>query len=266
MRSAECGVRSENPPASAGVFRSPPSGLRPPLSALRSPLCGFTLIELLTVIAVMGILAGFTLVVVSGIEKTKYRSIATAEMSQIENALEDYKAKYGAYPPGNATPAGTYALPITSSMFSQLYYELSGVTNNGTVFTTLDGSAQIQNNNNLPNTDVMKAFGVGGFGNCSIGSGDDAKPARNFLLGWRQNRFASVLDNGVWITNLVTSVNGPDAGYKPLGAVNVNPFRYIYPGSNNPSSYDLYVQLVISGKTNLICNWSKSVILNSPLP
>jgi hypothetical protein len=26
------------------------------------------------------------------------------------------------------------------------------------------------------------------------------------------------------------------------------------------------VQIVISGQTNLICNWSKEVIKNSPLP
>jgi len=223
-------------------------------TALRAPRSAFTLIELLTVIAVMGTLAALTLVVVGGIAKTKYRSIATAEMHQIENALEDYKAKYGVYPPSNANVGGI-TLP-------QLYYELSGVAINFSTgnFVTLDGSSQIQTNL------VQTAFGVGGFINCSKGSGDDATPAKNYLPGLRANRFATVLDRGIWITNLVTSVNGPDAQYMPLGVVNVNPFRYMYPGTNNPNSYDLYVEIRISGQTNLICNWSKTVGLNTTLP
>lgn len=206
----------------------------------------FSLIELLTVIAIMAILAGFTMVVISGISRTKYRSIANAELGQIESALEDFKAKYGVYPPANANLGG-----ITRP---QLYYELNGVTNDGTYYTTLDNSAKIAVNQ------VQAAFGVGGFINCSKGSGDDASPARNFLQGLKQNRIASMLSNGIAVSNLVTSVGGPDVKFTP------NPFRYMYPGTNNPASYDLYVQLVISGQTNLICNWSKEVIKNSPLP
>ena len=34
--------------------------------------------------------------------------------------------------------------------------------------------------------------------------------------------------------------------------------------TNNPSTYDLYIQLMINGKTNLICNWSKQVQVNNP--
>jgi hypothetical protein len=36
-----------------------------------------------------------------------------------------------------------------------------------------------------------------------------------------------------------------------------NPFRYVYPGTNNPSSYDLWIDLSISGKTNRISNWTR---------
>ena len=57
-----------------------------------------------------------------------------------------------------------------------------------------------------------------------------------------------------------------DDAYQPLKAPGLNPFRYVYPGVNNPSSYDLWVQLVIGGKTNLVCNWSRQVQINSPLP
>jgi prepilin-type N-terminal cleavage/methylation domain-containing protein len=216
---------------------------------------GFTLIELLTVIAIMALLAALIMPVIHGLAKTKYRSVATAELGQIENALEDYKAKYGVYPPSNANPGGI--------LLPQLYYELKGVTNNGKLYITLDGGGQI---NVTP--DVQNAFGVGGFVNCWKGSGDDATPAKNFLLSWKANRFATVLANGIQISNLVTSVGGPDATYAPLGPAypNINPFRYIYPGSNNPSSYDLYVEIRISGQTNLICNWHSGFLLNTALP
>ena len=221
----------------------------------------FTLIELLTVIAIMAVIAGFTLVVVGRIKRTEYIGIATAEMTQIVKALDDYKAKYGTYPPSNANLPGTYApWPMTNSLFPQLYYELCGVTNNGTVYTTLDGSAQI----NV--ADVQKAFGVGGFINCSKGSGDDITPARNFLLGLRQHQIVVVSNNTILVSLIATSVRGPDLNYQPLRAQDMNPFRYVYPGINNPDSYDLYVQLVISGKSNLVCNWTKQVIVNSPLP
>jgi len=207
---------------------------------------GFTLIELLVVIAVMAILASFLMVALGGIARTKYRSTAIAELNQLETALDNYKAKYGVYPPSNPTPGGVLLPP--------LYYELTGVTNTGTYFKTLDNAAWVGVNQ------VQTALGVGGFVNCSRGVGDEATAAKNFLSSLKANRIGSVVVNGVAVSNLVTSVGGPDVRYTP------NPFRYIYPGTNNPNSYDLYVQLVISGQTNLICNWSKEVIKNSPLP
>ena len=81
-------------------------------------------------------------------------------------------------------------------------------------------------------------------------------------------------------------MNGPDGLYQPLilfttGTGNhANPFRYVYPGTNNPGSYDLWVQLSIGSSFNgsaapnnianpkkyLICNWSKQIQVNYPLP
>jgi hypothetical protein len=54
-----------------------------------------------------------------------------------------------------------------------------------------------------------------------------------------------------------------------LKGIDVNPWRYTsnpQSATNNPGSYDLWVQLVMGGKTNLICNWSKQVQINNPLP
>ena len=215
----------------------------------------FTLIELLVVISIIGVLAAFTIPVLTSVKSNQYKKVARGELELIETALENYKAKYGAYPPGNKN----------SSLLPQLYYELSGTTNNGTYFVTLDGSSQILINS--PGNDVKAAYGVSGFINCTKGSGEDAAAAKNFLSGLSAKQLNYfVTNNSVQTTAILTSVGGPDDSYKPLNGSGINPFRYVYPGVNNPNSYDLWVQLVIKGQTNLICNWSRQVIINSPLP
>jgi len=221
----------------------------------------FTLIELLVVISIIGLLAGLTIPALATIKAAQYKKTARAELEFIQTALENYKAKYGAYPPGNQLAASpTYA----PALFSQLYYELAGTAINGNNYVTLDGSSSISfNPANLVNT----AYGVGGLVNCTKGTGEDDLKAKNFLSGIRQQDiYSPVTNNTVPTTELVTSIGGPDDAYQPLKAPGLNPFRYVYPGVNNPNGYDLWVQLVIKGKTNLICNWSRQVIINSALP
>ena len=211
----------------------------------------FTLVELLVVISIIGVLAGFTIPVLKMAKAAQYKKVARGELEFIETALENYKAKYGAYPPGNAA----------NPLLTQLYYELAGTTVSGANYVTLDGSAQI------PVASVASAYGVGGFVNCTKGNGEDDIKAKNFLPGLSSKQlYYPVTNNFVPTTLIVTTVGGPDDSYKPLNASALNPFRYRYPGVNNPNSYDLWVQLVISGKTNLICNWSRQVQINTAFP
>ena len=108
--------------------------------------------------------------------------------------------------------------------------------------------------------------------NCNKpGSGEDAPAAQNFLPGLKPGQITiftntSAPNNPVKL--IITSVGGPDATYLPLGtgAVGINPWRYNSSNpTNNPGAYDLWVQLSIGGKTNLVCNWNKQVQYNSPL-
>jgi len=245
MRNAECGMRNQNTVSSVAKT------LRTSHSALRTRRA-FTLIELLVVISIIGVLAAFTIPVLGKVKDGQYKKVARGELELIATALENYKAKYGVYPPGNG---------FANALLPQLYYELAGTTNNGTSFVTLDGSATIAIG------DVQKAYGVGGFVNCTKDSGEDAAAAKNFLSGLSAKQLNYyVTNNTVQTTMLITSVGGPDDSYKPLNASGLNPFRYRYPGVNNPNGYDLWVQLVIKGQTNLICNWSRQVIINSSLP
>lgn len=222
---------------------------------------GFTLIELLTVIAIIGVVAGFAFPVMSRVARTQKISHAQGELALIETALENYKAKYGSYPPS-----------CTNVLLNQLYCELSGTTNTGSgtslVFQTLDGGYSI------PANGVLASFGTGGFINCSKGAGEDAVYAKNFLTGLKSTEVAAATNiTGALIPYLVTSVGGPDQAYQPTPSLSGNPIRYLYPGTNNPGSYDLWVQLSIGSQFNggvmtvsnlyLVCNWSSQAQHNN---
>ncbi len=224
----------------------------------------FTLIELLVVIVIIGIIAAFTIPVWKGIKAQQYKKVARAEMEHIQTALENFKAQHGVYPPGNQNANSNYTPANDRAQFNQLYYELVGTTtpDNGGNYTTLDKKSSMTGAN------VNAAYGVGGFMNCTKGSVEDGSVAKNFLPGLSAKQISgSVSNNAVADTvMLITSVGGPETTYQPVGIEGVNPFRYVYPGVNNPGGYDLWVKLSIYGKTYLICNWSRTVPVNSSLP
>ena len=107
--------------------------------------------------------------------------------------------------------------------------------------------------------------GVGGFMNCNKpGADESVQQAQNFLPDLNTNQFQAVTIGTTPVNLLVSPLGGPASVYNPLPqAAGVNPWRYAYPGTYNPGSYDLWIQLDIAGITNLVCNWTKQVQINN---
>jgi prepilin-type N-terminal cleavage/methylation domain-containing protein len=256
-------IKSDGWRVPGGVMGAAAAGRSRHTSRFTFHSLAFTLIELLVVISIIGILAALLFPVLGSVKRQQYLRNATAEMEQLETAIERYKAAEGFYPPDNHLNPG-------NPLINQLYFELLGTTNTDSTptFQSLDDPT-IQ----LPQSALNNLFGVSGFMNCSKpGSAEDAHVAQNFLPGLKPNQISPSYTNSTDthpFKILVTSVGGPDLSYHPLGAgaVGINPWRYNSSNpTNNPGAYDLWIQLSIGGKTNLVCNWNKQAQLNSPLP
>lgn len=78
------------------VYRSPMPRLR--RQAKNAMKRGFTLIEMITVLAVLGILAGASVVVFFGGRSESKNDKARGDIQVIQQALEAYKARFGDYP------------------------------------------------------------------------------------------------------------------------------------------------------------------------
>jgi prepilin-type N-terminal cleavage/methylation domain-containing protein len=209
----------------------------------------FTLIELLVVIAIIAILAALIFPVVGAVNRAKIRARAQAEMSQIVMGIENYKAKLGHYPPDNAPRWDV----------NQLYYELMGtsLSNNGS-YTTLDGVTLITAG------DLTASFpAVGGFINATKGSsGDEASGAAKYLAGLRANQYLAVTTPAPLKYTALGAALDTTNILADASQHKINPWNYNSSSpTNNPRSYDLWIDIPINGRINRICNWSPKPII-----
>ena len=221
----------------------------------RSPLRAFTLIEMLAVVSIMAILAALIFPIAGAVKKSQIRTRARGEMAQIETAIHAYNDKFGHYPPDSGAPC----------IVNQLFYELLGTTNSGSLYQTLDGSAQIV----AANVSGVFGSGVSGFINCSRATGGDEAPTgMAFLKGIKPAQWLTVTNgtSSLQFTVLGVSIPGPillsTGGSDPKS---INPWRYNSSSpTNNPKSFDLWIDVMVGGKTNRICNWSDKPIVVGP--
>jgi len=214
----------------------------------------FTLIELLVVIAIISILAALVIPIVGAANAHKQISLAQTQLKALEVAIDGYKTKLGFYPPDNPN----------DPLVNPLYFELLGTTNNGlgnipTLWVTMDGSAQIGTKTTPYNISAL--FGVVGFANTSTRSHSDDSGAAAvvFLNNLTPNQIGHYDTAVPEVKLLVCSVTWPAdrTNLVAKGEMGLNPWRYnsSHP-TNNTGSYDLWVDLIIRGKTNRICNWN----------
>jgi prepilin-type N-terminal cleavage/methylation domain-containing protein len=231
-----------------------------PKHRVESEADAFTLIEILVVIAIIGILVALILPVAGGANRNAKIKLAQAELGQMKTAIDAYRAFHNFCPPDNpANPA-----------INQLFFELQGVTlqnlSGKEVYVTLDGSSRMA----VSDLNTVFVAGVSGFMNYpkSTPTGDEETAAMTFLKHVRPNQIGQLVIGTQPAANalLVCSVHGsfdpalqvvPTAGNPHALETGLNPWRYVSSKpTHNPNSYDLWVDVPISGKTYRISNWS----------
>ncbi len=213
----------------------------------------FTLIELLVVIAIIAILAGLVVPGSRLAAAARTKSRAKAELREVESFIELYKIKSNVYPPCS---------PVNDPKMNCLYYELAGTRLSNGVYTTLNGAAKI----NTP--DIHIAFLLDGFANAAQGAADDnVQQPQDFLSrSLRAGQFLEVFVTNVLLSAsarvviLGSSLAGGDMLPGSSGG-RINPFGYnsVSP-SHNPNSFDLWLDVLVGGVTNRVCNWSDKPI------
>ena len=210
----------------------------------------FTLIELMIVISIIAILAAMLFPAGAMIKRKAQFRKARTELIQLEIAIGAYKTRNGYFPPDNRQ---NFAL-------NPLYFELKGSKLTGNSYQTLD------NRVTLLDTDVSAAFGggVAGFMNCTRGGGDDTAPAQDYLKEFKPGQYLIGTYAGKTIGLMTCTVQWSRdlpavvPGFTPSDpSVYPNPWPYKSSNAtNNVGQYDLWVDLIVGGKTNRISNWS----------
>ena len=108
--------------------------------------------------------------------------------------------------------------------------------------------------------DIPTFFGntsIQGFVNVSSGAGDEVRKSKNCLVGIKPAQYLAVINNGRTNTILGVNAKGPLMLGDGTGK-EINPIRYDASSTNrhNLKGFDLWVDILMDGKTNRISNWS----------
>ena len=199
----------------------------------------FTLLELLAVISIISVIAALLLSGAGAASKNSKLKLAEAQRDQLITFIDGYFGRRGVYPPDN---------PAVPS-HNPLYYELAGTTNRNATFSPPGGTPIAQ-------TTIQAAFGMGGFIN-SITPGADVadQPMQTFLKGLKDNQTYTQSTNGHNYTLLCAFLPNPYVNPPAAPA----PWNYVAAphATNNPATYDLWVDVKLGGYTWRISNWNK---------
>ncbi len=219
---------------------------------------GFTLIELLVVISIIALLAALIVGLGGTLNQKKTIARAQAHMHKLQTAIEAYKAKMGFYPPSNVvTMADRTNAPINRAARNALFYELTGTVFDGTSrYTSVFGEV-------LTSAQISSFLSVAGFAN----SGMSRDEVKNFCPDVSLEELGNVNSSATLpVRVFALPVDGPLSfrSLEPSGRQRwMVPWCYDSSSTNrmNADSYDLWIDIVVGGKTNRICNWSDSPLI-----
>ncbi len=191
----------------------------------------FTLIELLVVIAIIGIIAALVTNLAGKAARTRKINRVRAEVERLETVIDSYQSKLGFYPPDNGNLISDDSTR-PSAATNQLFYELAGATFDGTSLFTANGKT-------ISSADVNTYFKREGIAN--------SQDAKKFFAASEAQHKAIAGDVQVLIVPV------------ELQPGQINPWRYDASSTNrhNPESYDIWAEILIGGKTNIIGNWKE---------
>jgi type II secretory pathway pseudopilin PulG len=238
---------------------------------------------MLTVMAIIAVLAAMIFPVTKGVNRARVKARIKADLTQVETAIELYHTKRGHYPPDNHLPNGHPNLYV-----NQLFYELAGTTNWSAGadiwYQTLDGRSRVDTAAIKAGLSNTTATAVSGLVNTTgPTSADEGSTVVNCLkgafradqIGQTPSGFMVLVGSVPLPSHLNSSSPPPPAGTPPYPgsfqlANNTNAWycgwRYNSSSpTNNPSAYDLWIDVIIDGQINRFSNWTRdAVIVNSP--
>jgi prepilin-type N-terminal cleavage/methylation domain-containing protein len=217
---------------------SPPRSALAEQGALRRSLVAnsfrraFTLIEMLVVIAIIGILAALIVGGLSRAGDRKVRSRVSTELKGLEAVIGSYHKKHGFYPPSNEKPIGG----VVNTGTNQLFYELTGTKYDKAADTFTDIFRDTITSAALDG--LLGAKGI-------VNAGESEQ---NFLPNLKPSGYAFIPNSAPPFRVLVVPYKGPGGDFNPWHYNSAKPVH-------NPDGFDLWAEVLIAGKTNIISNW-----------
>lgn len=213
------------------------------------PVRAFTLVELLTVISIIGVIAALVVAVLPAAKRKKDEAAVKAQHAKLLTQIEDYKQKFGTYPPDDP------AWAATRPAWNPLAYELGGTRRSGVNFVSeLDPTHTITT---VGPAQLNSYFGaqLAGFVNASANATTRAKSFLGAVGGSGQSATYVYLTNGVPGMPAAMFLQVP--AEHPAGGNNVWRYRAYPANGHNPKSFDLWAEYgkTGSGRTNIHGNW-----------
>jgi prepilin-type N-terminal cleavage/methylation domain-containing protein len=204
----------------------------------------FTLVELLVVISIIGVLAAMVVGLAGGATKQSHIKRVKSDLQNIATAIDQFKTKYGTYPPDNGRVQVSGGQTNYFAVPNQLFYELVGSVHR----LNAAGKSEFfvpQLGLTLTQDQIQTWLGVDGFVNAT----ENVKDVENFLSNFKTNDVAQIPQTpGVTLMGLRVAVKNPGTNENFWFYRSTNP-------TNNPTSYDLWAVVVIGKQTNIIGNW-----------